>query len=63
MQKSLVPAFFNFAATDQKGHFCKTLSKTFKFGCSGTTPIFLKKKVKFPDAEFNGESIGTISKS
>ena len=62
-EKTLVPTLSSFAATYHKGHFRK-ISPGFSslHAFLGARPTFLKKKtVRFPDAEFNAESIGTKS--
>ena len=60
----MVPAFSSFAVIDHKRHFRKILTGFSSLAAFvGTTPIFLKKWVRLPDAEFNAESSGTNLKS
>ena len=60
-KKNLVLAFSSFVIIDHERHFRNILKRIFKFGCFFLVPRlhFLKRYVRFPDAEFNAESTGT----
>ena len=59
----MVPAISSFAAMSHKGHYRKIITGISKFGCFSRchVPIFEKKKIRIPDAEFNAELIVTNS--
>ena len=57
----MVPTSSSCAAIYHKGYFRKDLNGFFSslVAFFGTKPIFLKKSVRLPDAEFNAELIAT----
>ena len=63
--KGFVPPFSNIVVISNKGHFHKTLTWIFKFGCFSWyhTHILEKKKVRSPNAELNAKSNVTYFKS
>ena len=65
VKKSWFQQFSSFATIDYTGRFRKILTWTFNFGCFSWYHVYLfeKKRIKFPDAEFNAELVGTNFKS
>ena len=53
-----------FTAIDRKGHF-RNVSLEFSTLAAflGTTPTFLKKKIRYAEVEFNAQSIGNNFRS